>query len=228
MKDIKSYIPEWETLRIIGNSKIVSATIFVPFIGYLILFNNELIMYFTLAKELLQYPDNPASITNETISRLYYLYYGLTVLGVASIIFTFICPPIVKGNKNEYEYLNNEIKIKSYPRMHSFVMHFQKNLDKDSKEHKELQAYLSRFNSAWDNAQKECGGEGYEIVLRRTNDMESEAYLNVLGFNWKHHTKSMMFTRLFLTVVYTVGFLLVLYPSLQVFYKISTIIYNKI
>ena len=112
--------------------------------------------------------------------------------------------------------------------MHSFVIHFQKNLDKDSEEHKELQGYLSRFNNAWENAEKECGGEGYEMILKRTNDMESEAYLNVLGFNWKHRTKSMAYTRLILTIVYTLGFLLILYPSLQVFFKISSIIYNKI
>ena len=142
---MKIHMPEWETLRIVGKSKIVGITILVPFIGYLILFNEGLFSYFNLAKELLSHPEGQLESTQETISRLYYLYYGLTFLAVSSIAFAFICPTIVKNNKNEYEYINNEIAIKTYAKMSAFIKSFETILKKDSKEDEEVKKHLKIF-----------------------------------------------------------------------------------
>jgi len=41
--------PKWDVLRGLGQSRVVSITIFAPFIGYLILFNQYVAQYLELS-----------------------------------------------------------------------------------------------------------------------------------------------------------------------------------
>lgn len=221
---MKQIVPKWDTLRIIGKSRLISLTILVPFIGYLILFNNELVSYFELSKEVMNLPETDKSISGGTITRLYYLYYGLTIIGISSIAFSFLCPNIVKNYRTEYEFSESEIKIMTGIRFGMLVSPFRQILEKESQEYKDLEGYVSAYNGSWDTAEKIRSEFGHESVVIKNKEIEASSFLNVLSFIWGYYIDSKLYVRALITLGYSVGFLLVLYPSLQVFLKVCKII----
>lgn len=75
---------EWTQLRSVGNSKIVQASILFPLIGYLILFNDQVIHLLSTAS-LDRASPNDGLIANLWARKLYFLYFGLMSLGFGSL-----------------------------------------------------------------------------------------------------------------------------------------------
>jgi hypothetical protein len=94
---VKSARP-WTDLRAVSNSSAARATIFVPLIGYLIIFNDNLVHFLDLARELGGSPVHGVS------SRLLWIYFGLCSVSVGAVLYGFACPPEVKhyGTANAY------------------------------------------------------------------------------------------------------------------------------
>ncbi|MER9797511.1 hypothetical protein NKJ36_10235 [Mesorhizobium sp. M0142] len=108
----------WQTLRSVGSSKIVSLTIAIPFIGYLIIFNDYFIDYAQIARQLVifQGGDNSANpdIQREiSLSNLYFLYFGLVLTGLASIGFALFCPSEIKRSSSVNDFIRSSEEIKS-------------------------------------------------------------------------------------------------------------------
>lgn len=108
----------WQTLRSVGSSKIVSLTIAVPFIGYLIIFNDYFIDHAQIARQLVTFQgsDNAANhdVQREiSLSNLYFLYFGLVLLGIASIGFALFCPSEIKISSSINDFIRNSEEIKS-------------------------------------------------------------------------------------------------------------------
>ncbi|RWQ64524.1 hypothetical protein [Mesorhizobium sp.] len=107
----------WQTLRSVGSSKIVSLTIAVPFIGYLIIFNDYFIDYAQIARQLVGHgSDNlpNSDIQREiSISNMYFLYFGLVLTGLASIGFALFCPGEIKLSSSVNDFIRNSEEIKS-------------------------------------------------------------------------------------------------------------------
>lgn len=85
----------WSELRSIGNSRIVQASILMPVIGYLLLFNDEIVK---LSGLIFNGDADPP------LTRLYFTYYGLTLLAVGSVIYAWFCPMVVKKYPAPVEY----------------------------------------------------------------------------------------------------------------------------
>jgi len=81
----------------------LSLTIVVPFLGSLLLFNQHVVDLLTLSPDLvrrwmkLSVEASEVMARQLTLSRLYYVYFGLTFLGVGSALFAMFCPQIVKN-----------------------------------------------------------------------------------------------------------------------------------
>ena len=82
----------WSELHAIGNSRIVRSSALVPLIGYLILLNANLAQYARI------YGDFDVSW------RLIALYLGLSLVGLASIIYAAFCPETIKRYRTAVEY----------------------------------------------------------------------------------------------------------------------------
>jgi hypothetical protein len=95
-------VPRWSQLRGFGTSRLVRSTILVPLIGYLILFSNDLTRYFYLVVD--------GDVADMTIvpPRLYFLYFGFCGLAIGSILFSWLCPPVVKSHGAAFEFVANE------------------------------------------------------------------------------------------------------------------------
>lgn len=83
-----AYRLKWSALRRVGNLPLMRAVMFAPVIGYLIIFNDYV---FGFLKQVFinagVHPHEDVSVAN-----IYFLYYGLICVGVASILYALSCP----------------------------------------------------------------------------------------------------------------------------------------
>lgn len=130
---------DWLTLSSIGRSRAVSLTIIIPFVGYIILFNEYIIKYFLFARAVIVdvSPNIDIDIAQNKISleNLYFLYFGLLFLGLASSLFSFFCPEEIKQNKTSNEFIKSEEELKTPTIVISYLNFiFQKYLDSNESE----------------------------------------------------------------------------------------------
>lgn len=95
-------LPTWEALRTLGQSRILALTALVPFIGYMIIFNSNIIHLIQISPDIINFNKSSNAISAQdthsfTIVRLYITYFGLTLLGLASGLFKLFCPTDVKN-----------------------------------------------------------------------------------------------------------------------------------
>lgn len=102
----------WDRLGRLGRSRIMSLTILMPVIGYMILFNENVFSYLSLKKEIIGggvsvsvEPGVPLEWT--TSYRLYCLYFGLSFFGIASLIFKLCCPDLAQNYRHADSYIEN-------------------------------------------------------------------------------------------------------------------------
>ena len=95
--------PTWASLRTIGNSAPVRASIVVPVIGYFLVLNSTLAAYAGLHG--IEWSHQPATVWDHIwASKLYFVYFGLMLLGLGSIVYQWRCPRFVKkfGDWSDY------------------------------------------------------------------------------------------------------------------------------
>ena len=93
----------WASLRSVGNSKIVQLSAIFPFIGYLILFNDEVAKFLSMAG--LDNAPTGRLFDNLWRQKLYFLYFGLMFTGVASTVYQVWCPYLVKKHGDWADYV---------------------------------------------------------------------------------------------------------------------------
>ncbi|MBN8991874.1 MAG: hypothetical protein J0H42_26840 [Rhizobiales bacterium] len=101
----------------------LALTIVVPFLGSLLLFNQAVVDVLTLSPELvrrwfhLTVESSTDAARKLTLVRLYYVYFGLTFLGVGSALFVLFCPLDIKNYSTAIEYQTTEAPLVSKPKM---------------------------------------------------------------------------------------------------------------
>lgn len=108
---------DWVSLSAIGRSRIVSLTIIIPFVGYLLLFNDFVFDYLRFAKRVLIDSGLTGDIIDAqdsfSLNNLYLLYFGLLFIGLASSLFAIFCPEEIKQHKLANDYIKTEEETKS-------------------------------------------------------------------------------------------------------------------
>jgi hypothetical protein len=104
-------VPQWTTLRSIGGLRVVQLTIFVPVIGYFILFNDELVHRLEFSNQVIPHPDHHVGLSNGTLLKLMLLYFGLCFVGIGSVLFSIFCPALVRRYRDFVEYAASEIDL---------------------------------------------------------------------------------------------------------------------
>ncbi|MFK4522163.1 hypothetical protein ABIF90_000144 [Bradyrhizobium japonicum] len=115
----------WSAIRRIGQSKLLAFTIIVPFLGSIILFNQTTVAALSLSPELVRRWLHLGSEGSEqindaahalTLSRLYYIYFGLSFLGFGSALFGLFCPTTIKDHSSVTAYQATESPFSSPPK----------------------------------------------------------------------------------------------------------------
>lgn len=94
----------WSTLRTVGNSRLVSLTIFIPIIGYLVILSDNFISYLRPAEEFLGVTTSGLTL----IEKLKLVYLGLVFLSFGQAIFWIRCPKLIKNYGSFLEYIERE------------------------------------------------------------------------------------------------------------------------
>jgi hypothetical protein len=91
---------KWNSLGIIGNSTIGKAAIIVPVVGYLLLFNHEVVSFLRLHSEFCK---------DCTVSwRLNFFYFGSFFVAIGSLAFGFACPPMIARHAGAHDFYEAE------------------------------------------------------------------------------------------------------------------------
>lgn len=115
----------WSAIRRIGQSRLLALTVIVPFLGSIILFNQTVVEALSLSPELVRHwlhlDRNGSEQARDaahalTLSRLYYVYFGLSFLGFGSALFGLFCPTTVKDHSSITAYQATEAPFASRPR----------------------------------------------------------------------------------------------------------------
>ena len=108
MEFIKSIIT-WKALRGIGNSTFAKSTILMPVLGYFIIFNSYFVHYMQEHHDL-------CSVSQCDITwKFYFLYFGASSIGLASLAYAIFCPEIIKKYGGASEFFNEEKQYYCYP-----------------------------------------------------------------------------------------------------------------
>lgn len=86
---------KWSIIKKLGSSRTANLTIFVPFIGYLILFNTNVEKFFQLSQSYINFTQENM-IKNVYFSNLIFLYFGLLFIGCGSILYHIFSPTEIK------------------------------------------------------------------------------------------------------------------------------------
>ncbi len=115
-------VPTWSTLRNLGQSRLLAYTALVPFLGFVLLFNEQLVDLLSLSPTVAaqlsgSMPDTSAGIAKEiTLHRLYLAYFGLSFLGLSSFLYNLLCPIEIKTFSSASEFVNSERPLTTMPR----------------------------------------------------------------------------------------------------------------
>lgn len=84
----------WSALRGLGTSALARATIIMPVIGYVLILNTSFLDWFGLAPAAGTAGSKPAgmNLLQTPAWRLVFIYYGLTLTGLATALFGLFCP----------------------------------------------------------------------------------------------------------------------------------------
>lgn len=145
----------WSSIRRVGQSRLLALTIIVPFVGSLLLFNHHVVELLTLSPEVvgrwLHVDVSPQDAAKQlTFSRLYFVYFGLSFLGIGSAMFALLCPIDIKNNGSIREYLDAEDEFVTRARMGLIIPNIAKQYTyyHGNDELDELPSFTARLSEA--------------------------------------------------------------------------------
>jgi hypothetical protein len=196
--------PFWVGLRFVSNSTAAKATILVPIIGYLIIFNDKVVEFLNLARGLESHTGSEVSL------RLIFIYLGLCALSMGVIVYSWLCPNVVKYYGSASAYVQGD-----GPSLRGFVINDIAMLLEDTEQGDTLKALSSelRMKSATSAITAE----------------DTERYrIEILHLHFDHLNKTHAVGRAICFWSYVVGFGLLAIPSLTVFTRVIIILIGRI
>lgn len=192
----------WSALKRIGQSKLLQLTILIPIFGYMIFFNYELV---DIVKKSTNYLYDKNIINTKVLFinsyKLYYLYFGFSLLGIASILYKIVSPDLINEYLSLREYIEKETNIMNYNNT------------------KRL------FNQLKDEGIEEV--ETLQDKIIPVESINNTTIIDIMTINWNYNNKLYNKTKITIFCLYTFGFILIAIPSLKMFYN-TIVIFIKI
>jgi hypothetical protein len=212
-----AFPPKWDTLRSLGQSRIVSLTILAPFIGYFIIFNEYISRYLQLSADAIGIYSGDINAFSAGISRLRQLYIGLVLIGLASILFKTCCPAIISRHRDLYEYVESELKIMSAERFTSIQTRLRRlrswgRVEWQERIDRALNTTLQHYRKAM--------AEQHPLVWEGWINENRLSLTAVLTIAYKLENDARVIARWFIAVFYIIGFLFLAWPSLRIFINV--------
>lgn len=95
-----SYVPfPWSSLKGVMSSKFARLTVIVPIIGWVLVYNDNLILFL---EELLE-----RDLPNEFGWKVYIFYVGLFCISISSILYAIFCPSEVNNHRSLVDFVKH-------------------------------------------------------------------------------------------------------------------------
>ncbi|MCE7887797.1 MAG: hypothetical protein DYH13_09905 [Alphaproteobacteria bacterium PRO2] len=204
-----AHIP-WTFFRGVSNSNAIKLTIFIPLVGYWILFNEKLLPYIELSRAL----TNGASVDTQAAAHvplnLLCVYFGLCMIAAGSLLYQLFCPREIKQYASAADYVAQEREhISRQERLR--ISEFLKDTTPE---------YYDRFLKE---------GYGYGDHGVRTLVLEDERFLpDLMDFYFSHMNQYRAGLRAALLAFYGAGFTALAVPSLKIFIKVAALLFKSI
>jgi hypothetical protein len=183
----------WSVLRRLGNSTVAKATIAVPLIGYLLLFNGEIVKFLSLHTDFCRPANCGPSL------RLLLLYLGCCSIAIGAALYGMKCPALIKKYDSAAAFFEAEKAYFCQPRNRDYLL----KLIELGTEAEPLNQNASNFNYS---------GERRDVDPNSLADPMGELYrlLNV------SHPR----IRLVALISYCLGILILLVPTVMTFIQV--------
>lgn len=224
MRDLSRFLVtvySWRTLKRIGQSYLSTITIAIPLIGYVIIFSDFTYSLFHSIE---------ARVSGAAVSldpagylvNLKYTYVGLSLIGIATILYRMLCPAEISNYRDDRDYINSSLQIMhedraeflrqaaERPHWYDFVVPFKA---------KAAEITLENF-AANPSA---VGRRGPDARMRREDWLERNynRLTLILEVHFSTQNYSQFFTRSTIALLYVFGFLAAIMPSAKIFLSVS-------
>lgn len=208
----------WSVLRTIGASYLSTLTVVVPFLGYLIFFGSFqgstfTIDFFALNTEI-------GVSESDSFIRLKLTYVGLSIIGFSTMIYKILCPSEVAIYKSMREYIQASIDVTFPSHARATITDISQKRWYDFAINKRL-AYqdVEIVDVDGSRATKQRTG-GQDRSLERTEWLEANqnALNYIFSRKYEQSDASGIVARIIVSVGYAAGFVLLLIPSVTIFW----------
>jgi hypothetical protein len=197
----------WAKLREIGNSPVVKLTIAIPLVGYLIIFNEDLLHYLDLSRELFGHHVKTAGSEEAHVSwRLLLLYFGLSFIAVAAGLYAWFCPNEIKSYRLAGDYVAamlNNLGTIGMSRIEATLESGTELAKRGLLDWREIQSHRPPLQTD-------------EQIAKRIRDADR----GVLELHFDYLNRSHPYARVASATCYAIGFVALFVPSADVFLRV--------
>jgi hypothetical protein len=212
--------PPWRRLRGAGNSLAVRVTVLIPLVGYLIIFNSYIVKYLELAKEI---GGGPPVDNVSVSSRLLLIYFGLCAVALGSVLYARFCPDEVKHFGTSAAYVGGDGRS-----IGDFALEAIEARLRSSPLAKRYTEIRERFDLIRTDRQGRLSVDYSHDALREDlAALKTEAFNAILHLYFEHLDRSHPLVRALSSLLFTIGFVCLLVPSLQVFWRVLTLLLGQ-
>lgn len=207
-------LTHWDEISRIGRLKIVQLTVLIPIFGYLIIFGDWFKQNFTVFGE---YP----------MWKMYFLYFGFTLVALASLAYNFRCPRLVIIYGSAVSYVTTENQIMNDRMAKTLLLNlcleFISNpLQARSKFTQNVATFIDNINPE----EYENVSILEEAITRKLDKAKPRAEFMYSYFEVLEECRSK--SRYLVVSLYLLGFLLIAIPSIAMFIAITSHAFSHI
>ncbi|WP_416882183.1 hypothetical protein [Marivita sp.] len=183
----------WSKLAKLGTLPVVRLTALVPMLGLFLLFNQQTEVLFQFP-EFLNEDIGRDDSSELSVSNLYFTYFGLCALGVASLLFSALCPQEIQDQPNKELFVaqasSTETPVLSKSNFrHLLELHHSHVRDEVSWENPEypgelegdFHSLMEEFYTKTDYGNE--GSEGLPEIITGTGYLDFTEFANMLWMN---------------------------------------------
>ena len=229
-------VPSWQSLRNLGNSRLVASSIFFPVVGYYILYGEEFQRYFQLVSHLSQTTEN-SRLINWILSwsRANLLYLGMVAVSLGTLIYQVFCPAIVKEYASGRAYVSIDTQTRSVYLIKYLIHQIIKFPDHKRKWYQDWisdfsKSYGSIFSAATRHSVKEIHDELKNSNALKEADVRLGSIVDtacnaIMLMHYSISSWSSRHTRMLCALMFGVGFFLITLSSVPIFLKVLLTIF---
>ena len=205
------------SLAHLGNLTAVRLTILIPLVGYLIIFNANVVKYLDLAKEFVGISSH--HFDSGVSAKLLLIYFGLCALAAGSVVFSIWCPTEVK------HYGTSAADVGADGRnIGDFAFEpIETTLRKSV-------TYAKEYKRIRDRYEPRLQSTDYTVEHQREDVAEAKAQINngILHLYFAYLDNTHPILRLLAAIFFAIGFAALAVPSVQVFLRVTYLLISII